>query len=171
MDGSTAGSFITGLKITAGSSVVRGLAINRFDANGIEMSENGGNLIEGSFIGVDITGTISLGNDSHGVLVQDVSNNTFGGTTEVARNVISGNNFAGIALNGMDASGNIVQGNFVGTDLNGTIALPNRGGGVSILDSPDNILGGTEPGAGNLLSGNDQNGVTIYNVNATGNLM
>ena len=171
LDGSTAGSFITGLKITAGSSVVRGLAINRFDANGIEMSENGGNLIEGSFIGVDITGTISLGNDSHGVLVQDVSNNTFGGTTEVARNVISGNNFAGIALNGMDASGNIVQGNFVGTDLNGTIALPNRGGGVSILDSPDNILGGTEPGAGNLLSGNDQNGVTIYNVNATGNLM
>ena len=105
------------------------------------------------------------------MLVQDVSQNTFGGTTEAARNIISGNNFAGIALVGIDASENLIQGSFVGTDLSGTIALPNRGGGVSILDSPDNILGGIEPGAGNLFSGNDQNGVTIYNVNATGNVL
>ena len=48
-----------GLKITAGSSWVHGLVINRFNGDGIELATNGGNLIEGNFIGTDPTGTIT----------------------------------------------------------------------------------------------------------------
>ena len=49
---------------------------------------------------------------------------------------------------------NVVAGNFIGTDLTGTRPLANRGDGVMILASPSNTIGGSAPGAGNLISGN-----------------
>jgi hypothetical protein len=59
LDGSGAGPGADGLRITAGNSVVSGLVINRFSSDGVELSVNGGNLIVGSFIGTDSTGTLS----------------------------------------------------------------------------------------------------------------
>ena len=56
LDGTNAGASADGLHITAGGSTIKGLVINRFGANGIEMSTNGGNTIEGNFIGTDVTG-------------------------------------------------------------------------------------------------------------------
>ena len=70
--------------------------INRFgstlEANGILLQTNGGNVIEGNFIGTDVTGTTVLPNTGvAGVFVSNVPNNTIGGTTAETRNVLSGN--------------------------------------------------------------------------------
>ena len=55
------------------------------------------------------------------------------------------------------ASGNLVRGNYIGTDVTGTVGLPNRFWGIELTDAPGNTIGGTEPGAGNLISGNGFN--------------
>ncbi|HEY6045685.1 MAG TPA: hypothetical protein VIU65_03725, partial [Pyrinomonadaceae bacterium] len=74
-----------GLDISAGSSTVRGLVINQF-GNGIFLEKDGGNVIEGNFIGTDVTGTQNLGNSVAGVQIACLSaNNRIGGTSAGAR--------------------------------------------------------------------------------------
>ena len=50
-----------------------------------------GNVVEGNYIGTDVTGTIALANSAAAWTIIDASGNTIGGTTAAARNVISGN--------------------------------------------------------------------------------
>ncbi|HEY3026764.1 MAG TPA: Ig-like domain-containing protein, partial [Pyrinomonadaceae bacterium] len=143
-----------GISISAGSSTVRGLVINHGGNSAISMDTNGNNIIEGNFIGTNAAGatdtTPALGT-ANGVLVQfGSSNNIIGGTTPAARNLIS-NNSAGVALFG--GTGNLVQGNFIGTDRTGSADLGN-GTGISISVSTNNTIGGTTPGARNVISGN-----------------
>ena len=158
-----------GLHITAGNSTVRGLVINRFCFSGIELQAGGGNVIQRNFIGTDVNGTADLGNGSVGVEVFQSPNNTIGGTTVGARNVISGNTFYGILIANSGATGNQVLGNFIGTDLNGTAALGNSDHGVYILAANNNIIGGTVAGERNIISGNGEDGVRIEASGATGN--
>src|SRR5206468_9640092 len=100
-------------------------------ANGISLGSGSGNTVQGNLIGTDVTGTLALGNALVGVATGgSVSNALVGGTTVDARNIISANN-RGIAL-ASSSSNNTVQGNFIGTDITGTIALPNPNGGVSL---------------------------------------
>lgn len=57
---------------------------------------------------------------------------------------------------------NVVSGNFVGTDVNGTAKQPNRGSGVAVLwDAQYNRIGGSQPGEGNVLSGDDGLGFSL----------
>jgi hypothetical protein len=74
----------------------------------------------------------------------------------------------GILLNSGNATNNVVKGNFIGTNVSGTSALPN-GLGVEINNAPDNTIGGSRPAARNLISGNDSDGVEIVNAVATDN--
>ncbi len=64
--------------------------------------------------------------------------------------------------------GNLIQGNYLGTTANGRQPAGN-GHGVWIVDSPNNLIGGTTPEERNLISGNLVNGVTIEGPNASGN--
>ncbi|MDO8615106.1 MAG: thrombospondin type 3 repeat-containing protein [Dehalococcoidia bacterium] len=165
---------VDGLSISAGGSTVRALVINRFAGDGIELAgPNGSNKVEGSFIGTDAAGTAALGNSGYGVYVNASPDNTIGGTAAAARNVISGNTFTGVFIEGGGASGNKVQGNFIGTDKDGASPVGNGEGGVSVFDAPSNIIGGTEAGAGNVISANGGNaGVEIGSTAAaTGNLV
>ena len=176
LDGSIAGVLKNGLHITAGSSTVRGLVINRFGENGIELETGSGNLIEGNFIGTDVTGTVALGNSVFGVAVLNgASNNTIGGTTPGARNVLSSNGQPGVTIQGVTSTGNLVQGNFIGTDVTGTVALGGGStGGVFVFSSLNNTIGGTTAGARNIVSGNNGIGVLITGSGglfATGNLV
>jgi titin len=174
LDGSNAGAGASGLHITGGSTTIKGLVINRFGAGffaaGINVEGNGGNAIEGNFIGTDATGTATLGNSGAGVRIATSSNNTIGDTSPAARNIISANGFNGVFITGVGATGNVVQGNFIGTDLTGTIALGNSFEGVSIVNAPNNAVGGTNAGARNVISGN-QNGIAIGGAPATGNVV
>jgi hypothetical protein len=117
------------------------------------------NVVLGNYIGTDVTGTAPLGN-GYGLQIGG-SDNLIGGTTAEARNLISGNLYSGIKFDGITGNGphNIrVQGNYIGTDLTGTQALGNEEG-VTIMNGVNNLIGGTEAGAGNLISGNKFNGV------------
>src|SRR5207249_7570442 len=80
-----------------------------------------------------------------------------------AGNVISGNNTGdGILISGSGATGNVIQGNLIGTDASANAALPN-GQGVTIEQgASNNLIGGTTPGAGNIIFGNLHEGVSIF---------
>ncbi len=119
-----------------------------------------GNVVEGNYIGTDLSGTVAVANDSYGVeIVAGASDNTIGGTVDGASNVISGNSGDGVAID--DATGNLVASNWIGTNATGTAALGNAADGVDIEDgSSNNTIGGTSPVAANLISGN-ANGVEI----------
>ena len=148
IDGDNIG-FQDGLVIAAGNSTVRGLAIGRFASNGIVLRSCNNNVIQGNYIGVDATGNVQRPNGSSGILLSESSNNVIGGTSAAARNVISRNN-DGIAIFG---SGNVVQGNFIGTNAAGTTAFVNNTG-VHVFNTSNNLIGGNSAGAGNLISGN-----------------
>jgi parallel beta-helix repeat protein len=131
---------------------------------GIQISSSSGNLIQGNNIGTNATGTarISNGNDAIGLI--NASNNTVGGTSSSARNIISGStsvpNLAdGIWITG--GSGNIVQGNYIGTDVTGTVAIANYHSGVTMQSTTGNLIGGTAAGAGNLIAFNTGKGVIV----------
>jgi hypothetical protein len=159
LNGASASS-ASGLVIKAGGCTIRGLAIGRFSGYGIWLNFSDNHIIQGNYIGVDATGTLRRAN-STGILFSNSSNNLIGGTSAAARNVISGNSFDGLAVTGTN---NVVQGNFLGTDATGTVALGNGINGANISGSPaftNNIIGGTTPGAGNLISGN-QRGIYIF---------
>lgn len=168
LDGSRAGA-VHGLLILGGDTAVRGLCINRFQGDGIHIESGGGNIIEGNFIGTDLTGRLPLGNAGVGVTVFQSSNNRIGGTNAGVRNVISANSLTGIYIAGGSSTGNQVEGNWIGTDELGQTDLGNKLDGVYLYNAPGNTVGGNDPKARNLISGNDQSGIFIAGSGATGN--
>ncbi len=153
--------FGDGLTISADNCVVRSLVISGFGGNGIRIGGSN-NIIEGNFIGTTPDGTDNQSNFGNGVSISPLptpsppptDNNRIGGTAAAARNLISGNSGNGVEISGARARGNLVQGNFIGTTINGTAALGNSGAGVSISGANDNTIGGTTSGARNLISAN-----------------
>src|SRR6202035_3563995 len=101
------------------------IAHNAIDLNGDGVQIEGdpvtggadGNLIQGNFIGTDSTGHAHLGNAvGLAMLTQATGNNTVGGTTPAAGNVISGNTADGVVLLDAGTNHNLLEGNFIGTD-------------------------------------------------------
>lgn len=119
------------------------------------------NVVQGNMIGTDPSGMNPMSNSAQGVLMQGADNNTVGGTTAAARNIISGNFAQGVSLqNG--SKNNVVQGNYIGTKADGLSSLQNQTGiGIDSASSTGNVIGGTATGAGNLISGNLQNGIQL----------
>ena len=155
LSGANAGS-VAGLNIAAANVTVKGLIINRFANNGINIASTAA-IIQGNFIGTNSAGTAAVGNSPGGIKLNGASGCTIGGTTAAARNVISGNSGDGILITN-SATNNVVQGNYIGVDVSGTSAVSNTGdslGGVNIASSNNNTIGGSAAGAGNVLSGGD----------------
>ena len=137
------------------------------------------NLVRGNYIGTDATGAAGLENYD-GVRVGGASNNTVGGTTAGARNVISGNRFGGVTItrqNNDRANGNLVQGNYIGTNAAGNAVLGNGRNGVYLIQAGQNTIGGVSAGARNVISGNgfglnnsgsEKNGIHILGTSAQG---
>jgi CSLREA domain-containing protein len=119
------------------------------------------NVVSGNYIGTDVTGMTALKNNGYGIRL-DSRGNLIGGVAESSRNVI---------LNGIligSYYSNQIQGNYIGTNATGTAALLAGSKGITIQNSANNLIGGTAPGAGNVISGN-QDGITITGATATGN--
>ena len=131
--------------------------------------ESPSNLVEGNYIGTDSTGKNAVGNGEGVFLGPGATGNTIGGTAAAARNIVSANNSYGVYI--YRTSGNVVEGDFIGTDVSGTLALGNNeyGYGVYIYGSTGNTIGGTATGAGDVISGNTSDGV--YIVTSSGNLV
>lgn len=131
-----------------------------------------GALVCGNIIGLNASGTAKVPNAGNGVLLDEASGNTIGGTVATARNIISGNNGAGVSIRNTQTGGgngainNAVQGNFIGTDVNGTASLGNGSDGVLMAGigsggANNNSVGGTVTGAGNVIAFNGGAGVHI----------
>ncbi len=153
IDGADASGGI-GLTISAGGSTVDGLAITDF-STGIFLTGAGGDLATGNFLGTDPTGEIGEGNGD-GIEINNVGNNSIGGTTPGARNLVSGNSTGIYITNGntgVASSGNQIFGNYIGTDATGNTSIDNFFG-IVLTAAPDTTVGGPTAGAGNLISGN-----------------
>lgn len=148
----------TGIESRVPNTLIGGLAAG--DRNVISGNIRGlvfggtGSKLQGNFIGTDVTGTLPLSNV---VGVEASDGALIGGTVPGARNVISGNAINGpngnIMLPVNSSGGVTVQGNYIGTDLTGTRAIGPTTTGI-LIRSSNNVIGGTAPGAGNLISGN-----------------
>ncbi len=157
---------------TSGNHLDTGNVISGNAQNGLVLEGKGtdNNYVQGNFIGTNSNNATTLSNALDGVLVSDqASNNLIGGTTAAERNVISGNGSNGVQITGAGTRANQVQGNYIGTTTDGNFAFSNVNDGVLILSASDNTVGGTAPGAGNLISGNFQAGVSLLGVGTTAN--
>jgi hypothetical protein len=135
--------------------------INRFSSRGITLNSSA-NVVQGNYIGTDASGYIALGN-FFGLMIGYSTNNIVGGTSEEERNIISGNTNYGVAIWGRTCTGNVVQGNYIGTSPDGSTALGNGNGGLLLIKGGDaNTIGGAEPGMGNVISGNGGDGLLIW---------
>lgn len=149
-----------GLTLQANGCEVRGLCIIRFGAHGIDVSAGTGNVIAGCQIGIDLDGSAQR-NSSTGIRFLNAPANRVGGTSPADRNVVSGNFGVGIYFEGAGSSNGVVQGNFIGTGLRGTNAVPNVTYGV-LVDASDVLIGGSAAGARNIISGNSAAGVQTF---------
>jgi hypothetical protein len=151
-----------GLIVTAANSQIRGLAINGVGGYGVRIYSTApstvtGATVSGNFLGTDVSGTIAMGH-SHGVWATS-SGNLVGGTNPADRNIVSGNSDVGIWL-GSHSDSNVVQGNFVGVARDGTTPLGNVNAGIHINTFTEHhVIGGPQPGAGNLIAHNIGRGI------------
>ena len=122
------------------------------------------NLVEGNYIGLDKTGTTAMANSNSGVgIFNGGQDNVIGGLTGGARNYISGHSQYGLFIENSGTNGNSVEGNTVGLNVS-SAAVANGYEGVAIFDAAQsNVIGGTAPGAGNVIEDNTDEGVALYN--------
>lgn len=164
-----------GLNITSAGNLIQGLTINNFPLNGIAIGGSGAvnNVIAGNHIGVNRAGTLDLGNDYDGIFIGlGAQDNLIGGDEPAERNVLSGNDWEGVALHGSETSGNIVSGNYIGPTANGLSAKGNTLSGVRIYGGAhDNVIGGDISGERNIISGNLTEGVLIEGEEAINNVI
>ncbi len=128
-------------------------------------------LIAGNLIGTDAAGTAAIGNRSGITTGSLVTGVIIGGTSESARNVISGNNYQGINLLGEGAGNHLVRGNYIGLDVSGTVEVGNGQFGIYIQQSANNLIGGPGAEYRNVISGNQHSGVWITGLGANDNLV
>jgi uncharacterized repeat protein (TIGR01451 family) len=159
LDGGNAPVLLNGLTISAGASTVSGLVIDGCNI-GIDLTGGGGDTIAGNFIGTDVTGKLRVGS-STGLEMDSVGKVTVGGTAAGAGNVIAGN-VVGILSQqtALTTTDDLVEGNFIGTDVTGTAALYETDG-VELANDSGDTIGGTTAGAGNLISGNTFHGISV----------
>jgi len=124
------------------------------------------NTIQGNFIGTNASGTSSLGNQRYGVYFQaGAINNTLGGTTTGAGNVISGNTNYGVLV---EANNNTIQGNTIGRNPANSASLANSVG-IYVNNISNTVIGGSATGAANIIAGNTNQGVVVTGSSAANN--
>ena len=94
-------------------------------------------------LGPEPLSAVALGNSNNGVVIMGGQNNIVGGTPAGAGNVISGNDGDGVHIEEWPATGNLVQGNFIGTQSDGTSPLGNASHGFGNLGDTGCLLAST----------------------------
>ena len=150
---------------------------------GVYISDAGtnGNVVANNLIGTNVTGTYPVPNTNNGVdIVFGAQGNTIGGTTTAARNLISGNLHEGVLIGFAGTANNVVEGNFIGTDITGKAVLASQQqlDGVYVgLGAGSNTIGGQNPLAGlntaawNVISGNSVNGILVTDSGTSGTVI
>ena len=126
------------------------------------------NAITGNIIGLDITGSLILGNAGGILLGIDADNNLIGTNADGIGDVHEGNMIGGNQTTGIlnAGSNNQISGNFIGTDKFGIADLGNGGPGIDIVEpSSDIVIGGSNQKA-NTIAFNKGSGISILGTNA-----
>lgn len=158
---------------------------NSFGGVTISGAGTSGNSVQGNFVGLDPTGAGAVANGLSGVVLQGgASLNSIGGARSSDSscagvcNVISGNAQAGVALFNSGTESNQIQGNFIGAGPSGASAIANGLSGVLMQDNASqNTVGGTRPlsttcgGVCNVISGNSQSGVALFDAGTDSNVV
>ncbi len=140
-----------------GGSTVTALAVKGFNVNQILLAVSGNNTVSANWVGIGLDGsTPGLGQSSAIGIHASSGGNFIGTATAGGGNVVSGND-AGIVL---QSANNTIYNNFVGTDRDGQLAVPN-GDGIRLSSANLNTIGGSTFNQGNLFSGNTDAGVEI----------
>lgn len=125
---------------------------------GIDFIFSSGNVIQGNYIGLDALGQTALGNDEGLLLLGSSPANQIGGDIPGAGNVISGHAFLpGLTIHSVS---NVIQGNLIGLDAYAFAVVGNGSDGIQLMGS-DNRVGGFDPVAPNIISGNRNHGVSV----------
>lgn len=111
--------------------------------------------VRSNIIGLGGNGNTDVGNAGDGVRI------TAGGQT-VLDNVISGNQLSGLSTAGSSTA--TIWRNWIGTDATGTLDRGNALDGI--YAGGGNFLSIGDPGDGNLISGNNRDGVRLYTTSA-----
>lgn len=136
---------------------------------GVRLTGVHGAVVHGNLIGVDATGTRALAIEQ-GVLIEGGGANLVGGTVPGEGNVIASAEIFALAIESDvvagDSTGNLIQGNLVGTDASGEVGLATGTlAGVPMpaiwLQGDENVIGGTAPGAGNVIASAAGEGIAI----------
>lgn len=138
---------------------------------GLRISDSHYNKVCGNYVGVNRDGSEALHNFD-GITIEGASvGNQIGGRESGERNITSGNVAYGIDIFGVGCTYNIILGNFIGTDVTGSFAIPNTYGLLFDDRSHNNIVGGYLSGEGNLISGNTAFGAYFYNNGTNSNYL
>ena len=163
----------SGLLIYSAGNQVKHLSFSGFNWNGLtlEYADATNNTIAGCWLGLDPTGTNAAPNAYQGILFgPGAGYNLIGGTNALAGNTISGNGQYGLWMSDTNTTGNVIQGNFVGTDAAGASAVPNLAGGIGIFtNGVGHLIGGASPQARNVISGNGNAGIWLSGASVSNN--
>jgi parallel beta-helix repeat protein len=159
----TAHAIIGGSRSIGSDPLGQGNMVSGNGGYGVRLSNVTSNTVVGNLIGTDIGGNSVMSNAECGISIQlGSSGNTIGGVATGERNIISGNGGNGISTYDSGTTNNVIVNNYIGTNISGTVALPNSFDGVGFWQGPtSNIVGGSATNAGNLISGNEGSGVSI----------
>jgi|GEM_PF-4651593 len=162
----------------------KGNLISGNQYHGIDLSCASNNLIFNNLIGTDISGKVVIPNEYSGINIdrdsyQSISvcsgdNNVIGELNK--GNLISGNKYYGISVS--CSSSNTIFNNYIGTDITGTLSIPNEYGGANIQQevpfpgepeclTQNNLVGAI--GKGNLIGNNLGYGISVVGAKSTGN--
>lgn len=156
-----------------------GIHISDALAFGFQPTQAKANVIRGNTIGLNAAGTVAVANEGDGIQIAgDAIENVIGGMSAAPQagactgpcNFVSGNAESGIEISGAKATANRIEGNFVGLDETGDSGVGNTVG-ISIQDGSANSIGGAAPGVGNVISGNEQDGISITGASAAENVV
>lgn len=130
------------------------------------------NTIQGNKIGTDRTGMFRIPN-YYGVAVDSSWSNLIGGNTPLQFNLISGNTYAGVAINTNISHDNNIKGNYIGSNLNCAARADTIANyyGIAINESYNNIIGGSTAAERNIISGNSESGIAIMGSHAKNNII
>jgi parallel beta-helix repeat protein len=124
--------------------------------------------IVGNLIGTTPAGTTALANSGYGIYIKYSTDITVGGTTVADRNIISGNGKD--AINTRIGTARLsILGNYIGTDINGSVAIPNTDNGIFLADSSTVTIGNSTSAGRNIISANKLSG--IRNSTSTGTVI
>ena len=165
LNGSSAGFSASGFNIasTASSSRIIGFYIHSFSVDGVKVDAT--DVIVGcNVIGLNPSGN-AAGNGQYGVNIQGGSN-IIGNNGSIPGNVIS-SNIGGVVIEPA-VSGNIIRGNYIGTNIDGTQSRANQSAGITIVEASNTTIGGAVTADRNVISGNFQQGI-LFTFSGSGN--